>query len=163
MAPQVGLESALQRKRSNLERQQTPDLPSFRSNAPRTARSSSQFNSYLRPSTSGSHLHSIGSGLVVALLTYDHDRNHIAQQDQHGCEQTVFEIANHRPVVRKNFVGDQFDAYSRILKACQFVQSGGLRNTGDPCARSCAFYSCLQPSSLSLLIASPTLFDFCSL
>ena len=40
------------------------------------------------------------------------------------------------PVVRKNFVGGQFDAYSRTLKACQFVHSGGLRNTGDPCARS---------------------------
>jgi len=33
----------------------------------------------------------------MALLSYDHDRNNIAQQDQDGCEQTVFEIANHRP------------------------------------------------------------------
>jgi len=38
MVGAIGFESALQRKRNNLQRQQTPYLPSFRSNAARMAR-----------------------------------------------------------------------------------------------------------------------------
>jgi len=33
----------------------------------------------------------------VALLSYDPDRSNVAQQDEDGGEQAVFEIADHRP------------------------------------------------------------------
>jgi hypothetical protein len=34
--------------------------------------------------------------MFVTLLSYNHDRSNVAQQDEDGCEQTVFEISNHR-------------------------------------------------------------------
>ena len=61
----------------------------------------------------------------MTLLSYDQDRSNVAQQDEDCCEQTVFEVAYHRP--QEKSCGSQKNEQGTPRIAPCLVRPGEIR------------------------------------